>query len=322
MFSEFFTNNLPSFSFFVSEVFSPTKNLEYKSPTVSTINVTAPCLTKESIPTAIVKKTSAQSPSLAGIPIQLISPTFSSQYTSSGTNTSPSSACGTGSVSYNSSVSEYNGILGVGLFLTDGQSYFGCSGGTCSTISPSLSLQLANPVASLSQDNNGVLIELPSIGSSGSASATGTLLLGIGTESNNSPASLEAFETNTSGDITGIFNGANTTVFFDSGSNGLFFSDSAIPSCKSGYSSWYCPTSTLNLSATISGLASNSATVNFAVDNAISLFAGNAAALNDLAGNGSHSLDLGLPFFYGRDMGLVFDTQNSSSGTGPLFLVP
>ena len=255
------------------------------------------------------------------IPIQIIDPIFEGQYNSTGQATATNPACGSGTVSYSPQSSEYNGILGIGLFLTDGQSYFSCTGNVCTTASINKTQEVSNPVANLSQDNNGLLLELPSVGASGNNSATGTLILGVDTESNNSSTGLESFTTNSSGDVNGTFNGGNTTDFFDSGSNGLFFEDSSIKNCQGGYSSWYCPSSTINLYPVITGDNGNTKTISFSVENAMNLFSTSDSAFNDLAGSGfSSKVDIGIPYFYGKTIGLVFNTKSSTFGLGPMFL--
>ena len=67
----------------------------------------------------------------------------------------------------------FNGILGVGPFAQDCGStcsnsagngmYYACNGSTCSGTSVPLSNQVQNPVALLPQDNNGVIVQLPSV---------------------------------------------------------------------------------------------------------------------------------------------------------------
>ena len=179
----------------------------------------------------------------AQVPIQVIGSTTpdlisGSRHACSGAWSSPTTAY-------------YNGSLGLGLFVQDcgetcapphtqNGNYFTCSGGTCTGTAVPVASQVQNPVASLPVDNNGVGLLLPSVPSGGSPSATGYLVLGIGTQSNNSPSGVVAYGANSSGNFTTAFNGASYESFIDSGSNGLFFPDSAIQTCGD----WYCPPST------------------------------------------------------------------------------
>src|SRR5262249_45911518 len=71
----------------------------------------------------------------------------------------------------------FNGIIGVGLFTSDcgpgcansasNQTYYDCSGSTCTNIAVPEAQQVSNPVAFLPSDNNGVALSLPNVGSAG-----------------------------------------------------------------------------------------------------------------------------------------------------------
>ncbi len=84
----------------------------------------------------------------------------------------------------------YNGSLGVSFFAQDCGTacsagagngiYYACSGTTCSGAAVPLANQVQNPVALLPVDNNGVIVQRPSVPSSGSTSVNGYLVLGIG----------------------------------------------------------------------------------------------------------------------------------------------
>ncbi len=132
-----------------------------------------------------------------------------------------------------------NGILGVGPFIQDCGAacvssitnpaiYYTCSGSKCSGTTVPLANQVQNPVASLPIDNNGVIVELPSVAGGGAASVNGgALVLGIGTQSNNSPSGATAYSLDDNGDFTTTFNGVSYSgsngSFIDTGSNALFF---------------------------------------------------------------------------------------------------
>src|SRR4029077_17923482 len=89
-----------------------------------------------------------------------------------------------------------NGILGIGVFPQDcgggctlpGPSnpglYYECPSSGCVVTTESVSAQVQNPVALFASDNNGVLIELPAV-SGAQPSLSGSLIFGIGTQSNN-----------------------------------------------------------------------------------------------------------------------------------------
>lgn len=225
-----------------------------------------------------------------------------------------------------------NGILGVGLFRQDCGSqcsttrdsamYYECASSTCTQTTLEISRQVQNPVWLFPVDNNGVLIDLPSVEPSGAASVQGSLIFGIGTRSNNGLGSARVLATDQFGTFTTFFDGRGYNgSFIDSGSNGLFFLDTAlsgIPTCRT-YSDWYCPSATLTLSATNRGTNGASSTVQFSVANAESLFSQDASsAFSNLAGPfGLRLFDWGLPFFFGRRIYTAIESQNTPAGPGP-----
>lgn len=227
-----------------------------------------------------------------------------------------------------------NGILGVGNFVQDcggactvsGPSnpalYYICPPSGCVVTAESLSDQVQNPVASFASDNNGVIVELPAVTGS-EASVTGSLVFGIGTQSNNELGSATVYAIDPStGNFTTVYDGVTyqDEGFIDSGSNGLYFLTSkvsGIPACPE-FSSWYCPSTTMNLSATNQGSNGVSGTVDFVVANAETLTANeNNAAANGLAGPFSGSFDWGLPFFFGRNVYAAIEGRSTPQGDGP-----
>ena len=139
----------------------------------------------------------------------------------------------------------YNGVLGVGLFAQDcGTScvnsanvgmYYACSGTTCNggTTVP-LASQVINPVAALPVDNNGVILQLPAVPGGVASSASGSLIFGIGTQSNNIPSGVTVYGADQDAEFTTTFNGTQYASFLDTGSNGLFFPAPAslLPACS------------------------------------------------------------------------------------------
>jgi len=225
-----------------------------------------------------------------------------------------------------------NGILGIGLFAQDcgpvctqtGSSnpglYYECPSSGCQVTAESLSLQVPNPVAMFAADNNGVIIELPAV-SGPQPSASGSLVFGIGTHSNNGLGGATVYTVDASGDLTTTYKGKSyPNSFVDSGSNGYFFltsSATGIPSCSSA-TGFYCPSSKQSLSATNQGSNGASGTVNFSLANAESLFANQADfVFNNLGGPGHDSFDWGLPFFFGRNVFTAIEGRSTPAGTGP-----
>jgi hypothetical protein len=230
-----------------------------------------------------------------------------------------------------------NGILGVGQYQQDCGSacapssggaqqsiaYYECSSAGCKPVSVTLSQQVQNPVALFPKDNNGVIITLPAV-SGAAAKVSGSLVFGIGTQSNNGLGSAAVYTLNENYSITTIYkNQTMPNSFIDSGSNGYFFSDNAIPQCTQDYvSGYYCPPATLNLSATNQGANGTSGTSRFSVGNATMMFSGstgNYDAFSTLAGpnDPADSFDWGLPFFYGRAVYTAIEGKDTPAGPGP-----
>ncbi len=231
-----------------------------------------------------------------------------------------------------------NGILGLGLGNQDCGSgcatrasngvYFTCSDTTCTAVqgvAVATTAQIKHPVPLFSSDNNGLLLDLPAVANSGAASVSGSLIFGIGTQDNNQPGTAVALPTNNFGYVSTTYATQTLrTSYIDSGSNGLYFSAPGIPVCtKSGYTDFFCPAAQTRESAIISGTNGANATVNFAIDNTVNLFAtiGNKAALPTLGGpsGDNTTFDWGLPFFYGRRVFIGIAGQGSMLGTGPFY---
>jgi hypothetical protein len=231
-----------------------------------------------------------------------------------------------------------NGILGVSVFKEDcgpgcetqviPATYYVCpTPASCTGSVMARSLQLQNPVPHFVTDNNGVIVQLPAISPSGAASAAGSLIFGIDTESNNSLGSRTILALDSTGDFPTQFNGKTLTdSFIDSGSNGLFFPNSGISSLQScsTQTGFYCPSSTQQFTAMMQSAANASITANvpFNVANADTLLNNNPTgrAFNDLAGAAPATVtgfDWGLPFFYGRTVYVAIEGQTTSGGTGP-----
>jgi len=228
-----------------------------------------------------------------------------------------------------------NGILGIGSEPVDcpacvssaGQGvYFICtSSSSCTQTTVAAALQVTNPIANFPQDNNGDLITLPALTASGATSANGTLTFGIGTQTNNALGSAAIYTTtpfsNTSqfyDTFTTVFNGGSNLAFVDSGSNATFFDDGSITQCNIS-TGFYCPTSTLALTAVMQGVNGTNSAQNFSVANAQTLFDNGEFATNNIGGGATSAgiFDWGLPFFFGRTIYTALDGHSTPGGTGP-----
>jgi len=258
----------------------------------------------------------------SNVPVQVVDPTFS---------TVPQ-GCKNGGVPENDTLQLLgaNGILGVGPFAQDcgtqctltGTSnpgwYYSCAGNSCQVIPMPLAQQVQNPVSLFATDNNGVIVELPAV-SNPAPTLSGSLVFGIGTQSNNALGGASIFPLDTDGNISTSYKGQTYPAFVDSGSNAYFFLDSnttGSPTCPSN-SGFYCPALTANLSATTSS-GRVSETINFSVSNADTLFSTTAnAVFNTLGGPNSGMFDWGLPFFYGRNVYNAIEAKSTPGGVGP-----
>lgn len=217
---------------------------------------------------------------------------------------------------------QYNGILGVGTrdqdcganctTATNGP-YYSCpaASSSCSGSIALLSEQVRNPIAALAtisglDDSTGSMLMLPAIPQYGAISASGYLVMGVGTRANNTPSGgSKVFKTDSNGFFSTTFNSRSYPAFIDSGTNGLFFppAGSQTPLCSST-SYFYCPSSLATFQATQTDGVSNQA-ITFDLVNAYSAFASANYATNVggyLTISGSYYFDWGLPFFFGRSV--------------------
>jgi hypothetical protein len=240
-----------------------------------------------------------------------------------------------------------NGLLGVGLFPEDcggscaqcasvsggctamNDIYYSCNAGSglCSPVQVAESAQARHPVTAFAVDNNGVILELPSIASTGSATATGSLIFGIGTQSNNALGSAAVLTLSDPPYFSTTFNGqVLNSSFIDSGSNAFYFNDSSIATC-SQEADFYCPASPVSLSASNQGANGTISPVNFQIDS-LDSFSNKNFAFNDLGGTAvtssgtnmvNNDFDFGLPFFFGRNVFVGIDGANAGGTMGPYY---
>jgi hypothetical protein len=242
-----------------------------------------------------------------------------------------------------------NGILGVGMLPYDcGSSclsplnyaghhvqYYVCPDSLAANCQPAAvdtSLQVQNPVVhfvpndpNLPHDDNGTIIMLPDLSPIGAGVVKGSLVFGIGTQTNNqitpaaslrtimadprpwlltasdgtkSPAATCPLDNCTSNPgylyfTTSVGSIPYPDSYIDSGSNAYFFIDSSIAhNCASSTWSattggWYCPSGAAPVarSATLSDWLGNTATVDFKIANSDLLFNTSSTAFNNLGGS-------------------------------------
>jgi hypothetical protein len=227
-----------------------------------------------------------------------------------------------------------NGILGIGVFAQDCGSncvstavpgtYYACTSTLCQATTVLLASQVLNPVTLFAKDNNGVVIQLPSVAAQGAATVAGFLIFGIDTQSNNKSGSQSVLTVDpNTGFFTTVFNTQSLAKsFLDTGSNGFYFNDTGLTQCTgTNFAKFYCPASPQSFSALLQGRNAVSATVNFTVDNAETLGANDPSfiAFATLAGTypTMDTFDWGLPFYYGRTVYTAIENAATAVGTGP-----
>jgi hypothetical protein len=225
-----------------------------------------------------------------------------------------------------------NGILGIGPFPQDcggactsasaqlPSQYFLCPSGVCQVPAVPLADQVWSPVVLFAQDNNGVLISLPSIPAGGQATVSGSLIFGIGTQTNNALGSAQVYATDDYGNIQTTYpttNGVSYPAFFDTGSTGFYFLDATtlgptgIIECtdtNNKPTGWYCPSSPVSFTVTNNTGNGVEVPLTFSIGNADTLFGTLAnTAFNDLGGDSGTGVstdyaDFGMPFFFGKNV--------------------
>ena len=266
------------------------------------------------------------------LPVQVIAPT--------GFAAAPPSCTGqtTGGALSSVSALKANGILGIGLWVQDCGSacapggppqntYYSCPSSGCGAIPAAVSQQVTNPVTMFPNDNNGSQIAFPPVISSGSPTAQGTLIFGIGTQPNNGLANTTLYTVATAGLNPGSFvatynnnaypgsisSGANANYFLSAGTTGF----AACPS-----SGFYCPGSDQTVSVTNTGTNGSSGAVSFIVSNGDTLVSSGNFAFSNLGGPGGGRTGgflFGMPFFYGHVVFTAINGASTPGGPGPYF---
>jgi hypothetical protein len=252
--------------------------------------------------------------------------------------TVPTTCSGTGTQEDTVAKFGANGILGVGPFQLDcgdcdtvlHPQYYACAtAANCVETLVPAAMQVPNPVTLFAADNNGIIIDLPTVAPTGAVTLSGQLTFGIDTQSNNQSGAQTVLTLDGMAELLMTFNGQTLAQsFIDSGSNGIYFADSSIATCTTtGLTNFYCPATTLSLGLSIQG-ANNGVMVNnlvFTVGNTETMVTTAPTdtynVLPELAGTlpagNAGSFDYGLAFFYGKRIAVAVEGSKTSVGTGP-----
>jgi hypothetical protein len=254
-------------------------------------------------------------------------------------------------------VAGFNGIIGVGSFVEDcsvndnGTNpcvasaralYWACTGNNCQKTAVPLTDQVANPVAKLASPyNTGLVMKLPSVSSTGAGAAYGYIVLGIGTDSNNTVTGATVFPVENDATFVTKYDGTSTPsagssyeyAFIDSGTNFNGFPRlGGAPALCSGGSGFYCPASETTIYAQMKS-GSVTQTVSFKVGNMVTLASADpqSKVFNNIAFDTSDMgtsvanipFDWGLPFFLGRSVYVgikgTSPTINGAATAGPFW---
>jgi hypothetical protein len=236
-----------------------------------------------------------------------------------------------------------NGILGIGVTIPDCGTpcsdsdvlpfYWLCSSSsTCS--SPAYvptATQTSNPVAFFNSDDNGVILAMNSVAAGGAASASGKLIIGVGTQSDNavsSSAKVYALSRNVLvgteySTIQATYNGTTYPALLDSSeSTNAFLDARTLAAASAGSAITYCSgsnylfclsagtASPLSLPFTAKDSNGDWSTVDLSIGDATTLLntsialGGANTAVPGLTGGyalgASDYVYLGMPFFYSR----------------------
>ncbi len=269
----------------------------------------------------------------ASIPVQVIAPSgFTAAPVSCTTQT-------TGGPLSTVPALKANGVLGIGVFVQDCGStcatgtpppnvYYSCPTAGCGAIQVATTQQVTNPVTLFPNDNNGSLIQLPPVFSSGSLTVQGSLTFGIGTQPNNGLLNATVYGVTTSGPNPGSFVSTYSSTAYpgsiSSGANANYFLSSAItgyPGCTTN-TGYYCPSSDQTATVTNAGTNGSSGPVTLTVSNGDTLLGSGYMAFSNLAGPGGGRTGgflFGVPFFYGRSVFTAINGASTPGGTGPYF---
>ena len=246
-----------------------------------------------------------------------------------------------------------NGIIGIGTTTTDcgaicqagnasAAIYYDCPSSGCASIIARNAAdrapfqQLPNPVAAFSTDNNGTILDLPSVAPGGVPSLTGTVYFGIGTQSDNALGNRTVLPLTTStsrlgpGLLSATYKGkVLSQSFLDSGSNEYFFIDPDLPQCSdTGLAAFYCPTAPLLLSPTLTATNGTTESAAFTLYNPMTTTLGSSHVAPGLGVNPTlvtpplpfaNSFDFGLPFFLGRRVYTAIEGRSAGGAQGPYF---
>jgi Protein of unknown function (DUF3443) len=200
--------------------------------------------------------------------------------------------------------------------------YYSCTGSTCTPVAVPEADQVSNPIAAFTSDNNGAVLQFPTVPADGATTLSGSLIFGIGTAGNNALGSATVLTVDENSEFTTVFDGITMPgSYIDSGTEYLWFYDSSLRKCKASSTGggFYCPASPQTLTAENVGENGATSNVTFTVANANSLFSDSSYAVFDDVGSPGPkaSFAWGFPFFLGRSVFVALGGATTPGGDGP-----
>lgn len=221
------------------------------------------------------------------------------------------------------SASGYNGVLGIGQASgAPSGGYFTCPASGCVANAWTGVQPVQNPITALPQDNNGYILSFPSMALTGANGYTGTLVLGIGTETNNEPTGpvtvipLDSFgslswQATGGGAVNGVPLVENNAIFM--------VPPPSIPYCASPYTAFLCPPSDTTFNITLSAEADSGSTATYSTTQAmypVTEYDTYQASGGAVVGSSAYAA-LGFSFFVGRQIYVSYPNQSTPLGKGP-----
>jgi hypothetical protein len=196
--------------------------------------------------------------------------------------------------------------------------YYGCDAFACAGVTMPIESQVRNPVALFEQGyNNGFSLSLPASEGVSNSVLQGSLVFGIGTQSNNQLGNAKVYRFDNTSYLTAFYNGTQFRALPDTAYRSIRVHDSSIPQCSSTtVNPYFCPTTQQPLS--ISLLAANGSREMLDVP-IVRPPSSTAYQVSSFGRYGAvdEPLILGVPFYFGRTVFTAIEGRSTSAGTGP-----
>lgn len=218
----------------------------------------------------------------------------------------------------------FNGILGVAPQKYDNGFTYICKESRCFLWAPQPSFRVPNPVMLLPVDNNGIVLSFPQVPMEGSGPISGEIRFGIWTRTNNQiPSDTTIYRLDGAGYFRAFVNHSWIPVKADSGTNFFLvpFLPSQFPSCPQPIPSFVCPSRPSFFPLVLRGAGESSVGfINLPVGDARVLLTKKQIVIPGILLRGKifqfPVIGLGLPFFLGRSVYILYQDDLRAAGIG------